>query len=65
MSRSEKRKIFKCNELDIWEILSEYLVVENGFNTFQSSTLLLGTPGKDVRLIRFSKWSIFITKIPI
>lgn len=51
MSQSEKRKIFKYNEDDILEILSEYLAVENGFNTFQSRTLLLGTPGKDLRLI--------------
>ena len=33
------------------EILSEYLAGENGFNTFQSRTLVLGTPGKDLRLI--------------
>jgi len=51
MSQSEKRKIFKYNEDDILEILSEYLAGENGFNTFQSRTLLLGTPGKDLRLI--------------
>ncbi|CAM5222315.1 hypothetical protein UACE39S_03404 [Ureibacillus acetophenoni] len=51
MSQNEKRKLFKYNEDGILEILSENLAVENGFNTFQSKTLLLGIPGKDLRLI--------------
>lgn len=51
MSQSDNRKIFKYNEDDILEILSEYLAEENDFNTFQSRELLLGTPDKDLRLI--------------
>lgn len=47
----DKRKIFKYNEDDILEILSEYLATENGFDTFQSKSIILGTPGKDLRLV--------------
>ena len=51
MSVKEKRKVFKYNEDDILEILSEYLAEENGFDTFRSKTILKGTPNKDLRLI--------------
>ncbi|MED4455722.1 hypothetical protein [Metabacillus fastidiosus] len=51
MSQNNKRKIFKYNEDDILEILSEYLAEETGFDTYQSTAILLGTPGKDLRLI--------------
>jgi len=51
MSQNDKRKIFKYNEDDILEILSEYLGDETGFDTYQSTAMLLGTPGKDLRLI--------------
>ncbi|TQR27709.1 hypothetical protein C7Y47_22865 [Lysinibacillus sphaericus] len=51
MSQNDKRKIFKYNEDDILEILSEYLGDETGFDSYQSTAILLGTPGKDLRLI--------------
>ncbi|MGO4185806.1 hypothetical protein AB4Z17_32230 [Paenibacillus sp. TAF43_2] len=51
MSQKNKRKTFKFNEDDILEILTEYLAEENGFETFQSRAILLGRPGKDLRLI--------------
>ncbi|MGO4548924.1 hypothetical protein AB4Z29_29460 [Paenibacillus sp. 2TAB23] len=51
MNQNNKRKTFKFNEDDILEILTEYLAEENGFETFQSRAILLGTPGKDLRLI--------------
>ncbi|MED4402204.1 hypothetical protein [Metabacillus fastidiosus] len=51
MSQNNKRKIFKYNEDDILEILSEYLAEETRFDTYQSTAILLGTPGKDLRLI--------------
>ncbi|MEY9975195.1 hypothetical protein [Lysinibacillus sp. RC79] len=51
MSQNDKRKIFKYNEDDILEILSEYLGDETGFDTYQSTAMLLGTPGKDLRLV--------------
>ncbi|MGG3799646.1 hypothetical protein [Metabacillus fastidiosus] len=51
MSQNNKKKIFKYNEDDILEILSEYLAEETGFDTYQSTAILLGTPGKDLRLI--------------
>ncbi|MCL1698796.1 hypothetical protein [Lysinibacillus sp. Bpr_S20] len=51
MGQHDKRKIFKYNEDDILEVLSEYLGDETGFDTYQSTAMLLGTPGKDLRLI--------------
>lgn len=51
MSNKVNRKVFKYNEDDILEILSEYLAEENGFDTFQSKAILKGTPNKDLRLI--------------
>ncbi|MGM0885261.1 MAG: hypothetical protein ACQEXQ_29990 [Bacillota bacterium] len=51
MNQNNKRKTFKFNEDDILEILTEYLAEESGFGTFQSRAILLGTPGKDLRLI--------------
>ena len=46
-----KRKIFKFNEDDILEILSEYLAEESGFDTYQSKVVLIGEPNKDLRMI--------------
>lgn len=46
-----KRKVFKYNEDDILEILSEHLAGANGFDTFNSFSILYGEPGKDLRLI--------------
>lgn len=48
---SKKRKIFKYNEEDILEILSEYLAEENGFDTFQSRAILVGESNKNLRAI--------------
>ncbi|MCQ6276628.1 hypothetical protein JMM81_17075 [Bacillus sp. V3B] len=47
----KKQKIFKYNQDDILEILTEHLAEEGGFDTFQSKAILLGTPDKDLRLI--------------
>ncbi|QOR65954.1 hypothetical protein IM538_19445 [Cytobacillus suaedae] len=46
-----KRKVYKYNQDDILEILTEHLAEEGGFETFQSKAIFLGTPGKDLRLI--------------
>src|SRR3989339_2184420 len=43
--------LFKYNEDDILEILTEYLAEKNGFGTFSSRAMLLGTPNKDLRVI--------------
>lgn len=51
MNQNNKRKTYKFNEDDILEILTEYLAEESGFETFRSRAILLGTPGKDLRLI--------------
>ncbi|MGG3927112.1 hypothetical protein ABET51_14060 [Metabacillus fastidiosus] len=47
----KNRKLFKYDEDDILEILTEYLAEANGFDTFQSTAILLGESGKDLRLI--------------
>jgi hypothetical protein len=44
-------KVFKYNEDDILEVLLEYLAEKNGFNLYSSKGILLGLPGKDLRLI--------------
>ncbi|XEC96693.1 hypothetical protein AB6A23_09235 [Paenibacillus tarimensis] len=46
-----KKEIFKYNEDDILEILTEYLAENMGFETFGSKAMIIGTPGKDLRLI--------------
>ena len=47
-----KRKVkIKYNEDDILEILTEYLAKEYGFKVFNSKAKLLGSPGKDIRLV--------------
>jgi len=51
VNNENKRKVFKLNEDDILEILSEHLAEESGFDTFQSQAILLGTPGNDLRLV--------------
>jgi hypothetical protein len=51
VSLKNERKIFKFNQDDILEILLEHLGEENDFDMYQSSGMLLGTPGKDLRLI--------------
>lgn len=51
MTNKNERKIFKFNQDDILEILLEHLGEETKFGTYQSSGMLLGTPGKDLRLI--------------
>jgi hypothetical protein len=47
----KKQKIFKYNQDDILEILTEYLAEENGFNTFQSNAMSVGNVDEDLRLI--------------
>jgi len=47
----QKQMIFKYDEEDILEILSEYLAKKNDFETFNSKSAFLGTPGKNLRLI--------------
>lgn len=49
--KKTERKFIKYNEDDILEILTEYLAEKEGFETFQSKAIFLGTPGKDLRLI--------------
>ncbi|MED4402587.1 hypothetical protein ABET41_09680 [Metabacillus fastidiosus] len=51
MIKNNKRKIFKYNQDDILEILSKYLGDKTEFDTYQSTAILLGTPGKGLRLI--------------
>lgn len=51
MANKNERKIFKFNQDDILEILLEHLGEETEFGTYQSSGMLIGTPGKDLRLI--------------
>ncbi|MDX1699359.1 MAG: hypothetical protein R3250_02015 [Melioribacteraceae bacterium] len=51
MENKSKREVFKFNEDDILEILSEYLAEEYGFDTFQSTAIIKGEPTKDLRLI--------------
>ncbi|MED3954657.1 hypothetical protein P4603_21440 [Priestia aryabhattai] len=46
-----KRKYFKYNEEDILEILSEYLYADCNSETIGSKAILLGEPGKDLRLV--------------
>jgi hypothetical protein len=43
--------LFKYNEDDILEILSEYLAEANGYGTFSSKAIIHGIPGIDLRLI--------------
>lgn len=51
LSNKEKRKVFKYNEDDILEILSEYLAEEHGVDTFQSKAILKGELNNNLRLI--------------
>ncbi|WP_233516698.1 hypothetical protein [Paenibacillus curdlanolyticus] len=50
-SKYQEIKYIKYNQDDILEILTEALAKENGFGTFYSKAMLLGTLGKDLRLI--------------
>lgn len=43
----KKRKIIKFNQVDILEILTEHIAEENGFDTWHSKLILLGSPDKD------------------
>jgi hypothetical protein len=47
----KEKKIFKYNEDDILEIITEYLASENGFETFGTKAILLGTANKDLRVV--------------
>lgn len=45
------RMLFKYNEDDILEILSEHLAEVSGYEKFRSRAILLGKPDKDLRLL--------------
>ena len=49
--KSQIRKVYKLNEDDILEILSEHLAKKSKFDTFRSRSLLIGEAEKDSRLI--------------
>ena len=46
-----KQIVFKYNEDDLLEILTEHLAKENGFGEFCARAVIVGTPGKDLRMI--------------
>ncbi|MWC28800.1 hypothetical protein [Paenibacillus sp. MMS18-CY102] len=50
-SKPQEIKCIKYNQDDILEILTEFLAKKMGLGTFYSKALLLGTPGKDLRLL--------------
>lgn len=54
MHNNEERKsvkYFKYNQDDILEILTEYIAKEHGYGTFYSKAELIGSVGKDLRLV--------------
>ena len=44
-------KLFKLNEDDILEIISECVAEKTGIKHFSSKSIALGTPSKDLRVI--------------
>lgn len=46
-----KIELYKLNQDDILEILTEYLAQLNGLDTFSSKAIIIGTPNKDLRVI--------------
>lgn len=44
-------QLFKLNEDDILEIVSEYVAEKTGIKEFWSKSIALGTPAKDLRII--------------
>lgn len=46
-----KRVVIKYNQDDILELLTESLAEKHGFGTFTSKAVLLGVPGRDIRLV--------------
>jgi len=44
-------KLFKLNEDDILEIVSEYVAEKTGIKEFSSKSIALGTPSKDLRIV--------------
>jgi len=46
-----KQVVFKYNEDDLLEILTEHLAKENDFGEFCARAVIVGTPGKDLRMI--------------
>ncbi len=44
-------KLFKVNEDDILEIVSEYFAESTGIEEFYFKSIVLGTPNKDLRMI--------------
>lgn len=49
--QSKKRKIFKLNEDDILDIVTEYLAGEYSYDTYQSMALITGDPGENLRVV--------------
>jgi hypothetical protein len=47
----KKKVIFKYNEDDLLELMTEYLAKKNGFEEFQARALILGEPGKELRIV--------------
>ncbi|MCY8499784.1 hypothetical protein P8917_17040 [Bacillus atrophaeus] len=47
----KKRKVFKFNQDDILEILTEHIAKENDLDIWHLKAILLGSSDKDVRLI--------------
>lgn len=48
---NRKKMFFKYDENDILEILTEHLAENNGFETYNSHAVILGTPSENLRLI--------------
>ena len=44
-------QLFKLNEDDILEIVSEYVAKRTGIKEFSSKSIVLGNPSKDLRII--------------
>lgn len=44
-------QLFKLNEDDILEIVSEYVAQKTDIKEFSSKSIALGTPSKDLRII--------------
>ena len=44
-------QLFKLNEDDILEIVSEYVAEKTGIKEFSSKSIALGVPSKDLRVI--------------
>lgn len=50
-NKNTGRKIYKLNEDDILEIVSEYLAAKDMYTEYQFKSQLLGTTGVDLRFV--------------